>query len=82
MAKQGLRFVERCVTPPEEDPTIDPVFKTLCPTEFKMRIMIGMLNGIEYDATTTGEHDQSDYIESIEKNRGFKCYAARHVYFT
>lgn len=65
--KTGLRFMERCNPPPEEssDATEDPLFKTLCPTEFKMRIMIGMLNGIEYDHTTTGSYALGDYIESI-----------------
>jgi hypothetical protein len=48
-----------------------------------MRILIGMLNGIDYDAHASGDGgDSNDFVESIEHNRGFKCYAARHVYFT
>lgn len=48
------RFMEkRCPDPPPPAPH-DVEYHTMCVFEFKMRIMIGMLNGIEYDKTTSG----------------------------
>lgn len=47
---------KRCIPPPEELAPEDLLSHSLCPNEFKMRIMIGILNGIEYDLTTSGKY--------------------------
>jgi len=61
------RFMEKScpdVPPqPSTDKSVD--YHTMSVIEFKMRIMIGMLNGIEYDKTTTGASEEKDYVESL-----------------
>jgi len=67
---------KRCVNDPSDpavageegpgDATDDPENHTLCPVEFKMRIMVGMLNGIDYDDTVSGKTTRDDYVEGIQ----------------
>lgn len=37
---------------------------------------------MDYDYSATGNYALTDYMQSIENNRPFKCFAARHVYFS
>lgn len=51
------RFMEKRCKPTEleeeeeESLTSDPEFHTFCPIEFKMRILVGILNELDIDAT-------------------------------
>jgi hypothetical protein len=44
--------------------------------------MVAIVNTMEYDFTVGGGYKQTDYVESLEHNRVYKCMVARHVYFT
>jgi len=48
--------MEKRCTPDEEEEEPEAFSKDLCDTEFKLKIMINMLNGIEWDRTITGSY--------------------------
>jgi len=48
-----------------------------------MRIIIGILNGIDFDNRIDDDDDDNidDYTEELEQNEAYKCYVGRNVYF-